>query len=237
MSVGAISDYLKYHKEINFENEEIRFIRLKYSLLPFLSDENTDEKYGGRVLVDRKDFCFSIDAIEHFMTSRHSVRDFSGESVDIELLRKAIKLASRYPSACNRQATRAYILCKQEFHLLRDIDDEAKDKIEVFDKRIIVTAKLNSYGMNDRYQYIVSSSIFAAYLSLSLHLYGIGACLLHRSVTYRKKALRIHRRLGIPDDERIILMIGVGMLKDAFYVPVSYRFDTESIMKQVQIPE
>lgn len=40
---------------------------------------------------------------ENFIKSRHSIRHFGSEAVDVELLREAIQIAQYTPSACNRQ--------------------------------------------------------------------------------------------------------------------------------------
>lgn len=47
-----------------------------------------------------------------FFMSRHSVRQFSDLTIDIEDIEKAVKLAMKAPSACNRQSCKVYIFIK-----------------------------------------------------------------------------------------------------------------------------
>ena len=51
--------------------------------------------------------------VENLFNTRHSIRQFGEDKVKIEDIKKAIELAQRAPSACNRQAVRVsyqYIL-------------------------------------------------------------------------------------------------------------------------------
>ena len=155
----------------------------------------------------------------------------NGGVINISKL-KALCLAQRCPSACNRQAYRVYV-----------IDDEQKkadlcgwfegvggfqDKVQSF---VLITGKISSYNESEINQYIVSASIYAAYLSLTLHLYGFGACMIQRPVVWSKDWDKIRQKFSIPYDEQIILAIAVGNLKENFNVPVSYRLKSDEIIK------
>ena len=75
----------------------------------------------------------------------------------------------------------------------------------------------------------MSASIFAAYLSLTLHTYGLGACIIQRAVVWTEEWEEIQKKYKIPLDEQAICVLGVGNLKDEFSVPVSHRFDIQNI--------
>ena len=43
----------------------------------------------------------------------------------------------------------------------------------------------------------------------------------------------LSKKLNVPDDEQIVLMLGVGMLKEQYNVPVSNRLSYETIVKEL----
>ena len=96
---------------------------------------------------------------------------------------------------------------------------------------ILITAKRSVYMPHEINQYIVSASMYAAYLSLALHAYGLGACVVQRSVVINEKWERIRKILDIPGDEQAICLLGIGNLKDEYCVPVSHRLSEEVFVK------
>ena len=227
MAVDTISAYLNYHNKIEFENSNILDIKQKISIWQ-TKIPKTDIPSGGTLLIKRKDLSFPVEEIEQFFLSRHSVRAFSDEPVSHETIEKAVELASRYPSACNRQPTRVHVVDKDL--LVKSGYSSGYNLNEAYDKFLIVTSKLSAFQIFDNFQYIVSSSIFIGYLSLTLHLYGIGGCVLKQPVLYSKKSRKKAECIGLPKDEQLIAMIGIGMLKDEFNVPVSNRLNCEHII-------
>ncbi len=76
--------------------------------------------------------------------------------------------------------------------------------------------------------------MYAAYLSLTLHLYGLGACVIQRSVIWNKKLEKIKKFYDIDDDEQIICMIGVGNVDGEIDVPISHRIDIDEFYKYIK---
>ena len=169
------------------------------------------------------------------INERHSVRDFSKAPVPMELLRSACELALHAPSACNRQGTRIYILSEQKKDLLDEWLSGVGGFAEEVDKYIIITAKVSVYRFEEacQFQYVVSPAILAGYLSLSLQSLGIGACLIQRPLVRTGSWVNFSKKLGIADDEQIVLMIGVGMLKSEYNVPISNRLDYKTMVKEL----
>ena len=176
-----------------------------------------------------------FDSLKNLVMQRHSVRDFSNEPVPMDLLRKACDLALHAPSACNRQGTRIYVLTGDNKKLLENWLSGIGGFAEEVDKYIILTAKISVYRFEEacQFQYVVSPSILAGYLSLALQSLGIGACLIQRPLVRTKLWEELSKKLNIPDDEQIVLMIGVGMLKEQYNVPVSNRMSYETIVEEL----
>lgn len=230
MVSDAIGAYLDFHK---FEIDDERLSGIVEFYNNFAINHTQQFEYGGTQTVryhfDDKDY----DSLSEIVNSRHSVRDFSGEEVPIRLLNKALQLAFRCPTACNRQGIRAYVIGgkrKEEMQFwLTGIGGFA----EQVDKYILITGKLSVYRASEAYQfqYAVTASIFAGYLSLALQSLGIGACLIQRPLVRTKEWIKLSKKFEIPEDEQIVLLIGTGMLKEEYKVPVSNRIKFEEMVR------
>ena len=227
MALGALHAYLAFHKEKGYTDD---FCEKLQSFVDAHPMEDC-ESYGGVLKVRKEDLAFDIPAIEEFICSRHSIRDFDGTPVDDGTLKKALILAQRAPSACNRQGVRAYVLSEEK------TKEYAKDLAGVggfadqAGRIIMITGKRSSYRPNENNQYIVSAAIYAAYLSLTLHLYGLGACVVQRPVVWTSIWEEKRISLGIAEDEQLVCLLAVGNLKEEFPVPMSHRLSDSDFIR------
>ena len=228
----SVKEYLDFHERENFENEEILAIKNKYDALKSRIPEK-DDVYGGIGNISLSEMEFDLAEIEKLFNTRHSIREYSGESVDEETLKKAIALAQRSPSACNRQGVRVYSVDREKF--LNDME-ESLDGIGGFaqdvDKFLIITGKQSAYRVEEKNQYVVSASMFAGYLTLALHAYNIASCVIQRSLRPRAYWTNFRIKNGIPEDEQIVMLIGIGKYKEETKVPMSKRFSVDKIYRK-----
>lgn len=230
--VDAVKSYLAYHEEIGYFDDDIKAIQLKVRKL---EEDIGDHEgvYGGYIVLDKSDRSFSRGDVEQLFSSRHSIREFSGEGVPEESLKKAIKMAQRAPSACNRQAVRVYNISSKS--LLEKIDDLggiggfAKD----VDRYLLITGVESAYRPGEPKQFIVSAVMFAAYLTLSLNCYDIGSCVIQRSLFPNESYNKLKKIFKIGEDEQVVIMLGIGMMKHKTKVPLSRRFELEQIYKKL----
>ena len=211
---GVLNAYIK--AKLKSDNISEREKALSFAKdHPEISKECT---LGGVLPLEKNDIIISDKAaIEHFFNTRHSCRSFMTKLVSREDLQAAINLALKCPSACNRQVTNCYIYQSDEL------------------QTIILTTSIRAYSLGEFNDWFVSPSIFAGYLSLTLHLYGIGSCV------YRKQLYGHHpyneqmrKKCNIPDDEMIILELRFGYYRDKFCVAVSNRHSAEDIITYVK---
>lgn len=217
MAIDAIKEYLEFHE--NQGHSEDFFSKLE-EVLHYKSDEKI---FGGTINIDSSDFQFDTSMIEHFFNSRHSIRDYSSEEIDDAMIEKALILAQKSPSACNRQGVRTYVVGGKKLEFLVKQLPEIGGFAEAAKRLIIITGKTSAYRSEELYQYTVSASMYAAYLSLTLHLYGMGACIVQRPVIWTNSWEKNRVDLQIPNDEQIVCMMTVGKFKDTFKVPISNR--------------
>ena len=235
MARDAVKEYLDFHLNLKVEDEQLNAIKQKWKeldeYLPFES-----EKFGGISTISKSEMNFDVAEIEKLFNTRHSVREFSGEKIAEEDIKKAIKLAQTCPSACNRQCTRVYSVTSEKY--VKDMKTDLggiggfADDVDRF---LLITAKKTAYELDEVYQYTVSASIFAGYLTLALHTYGIAACMVQRSLMPNALWENFKKINNIPEDEQIVVMIAVGKYKEETKVPVSKRFPVDSIYKNLEV--
>ncbi len=233
MAADAFSAYLAYHESIGFTSEKIEEIASIASELQKIKEQDGVEGvFGGVLTVDKADMTFELSEVERLFKTRHSVRQFSGEPIPKDLIEKAIELAQTAPSACNRQAVRAYAMDTQRFTELYPNDMQGVGGfLDNCDKVIMITGKISAYELYEYKQFIVSAGIFAGYLSLALHSLGLGACVVQRSLRPEQTWKDFCQKTGVPTDEQLICLVTVGQMNKKTVVPLSKRFDTDTVLK------
>lgn len=227
MAVDSLYRYIKYHRERKFTDEMINEIE------SVIKGQKSDDSntYGGTVKINRCDLNFDTNEIERFFNNRHSIRDFDSTDIDEDKLMKALILAQRAPSACNRQGYRVHILSKEKSKDYAKTLGNIGGFAESVNRFIMITGKLSAYREDEINQYIVSASMYAAYLTLTLHLYGMGACVIQRPLIWDKTWNILRNKYNIPADEQLICLLSVGNLKDETVVPQSHRLSSEVMFK------
>ena len=166
-----------------------------------------------------------------FFCSRHSMRQFDDVPVKVEELKKAIKIAQKAPTACNRQAVKVYMYTddKTNKQLGELIAGNTGFKNEVKNYLVIAADVSAFYDTFERNQMYIEAGLFSMALVEALHYYGIGSCILQNGEHYKKnKKFKLICK-NIPDNERIILFIAIGYYKDTFSYAVSLRKKVDDI--------
>ncbi len=224
-SLSVVRAYLDYQKGIGIENAEIlaKFTPMN-ALLEQLGD--VADLAGGGVQLSRaeihRDACIDY---RRFVQSRHSIRNFTGEPVDKELICQALDMARYTPSACNRQPWHNFVFTQKE-NILRilDLQTGARQFKNDLGALIIVTSSANSFFGGEFNQSHVNGGMYAMNLLLALHSLGLGAIPLNLGIPVgRLEELKSFCK--IPESEIPILLIGVGVISERLTVAASKRFD------------
>jgi len=213
-SWGVLKAYIDAKKNSVDSSERERAISFEKKH-PEISNETT---LGGIITLSRTDMTDNQKkTIEQFFYSRHSCRDYQCVLVSKDDINAAIALAMKCPSACNRQVTNCYVYQSKEL------------------QTIILTTSIRAYDVGEFNDWFVSPSIFAGYLSLTLHLYGIGSCIYRKQLYgHHEYNEQMRKKCSIPDDEMIMLELRFGYYKDEFKVPVSNRHNADDVTKYVE---
>ena len=218
--LSTISNYIQYTKsngvkipaiETKFHKVVMRLKDRKYNCIPSgIVPETKTHMF---------DNCHSD--FESLLYSRHSLRYFTNEVVSKNDIEKALNLAQRTPSACNRQGWKTHVYLYDKCHELLEWQGGCHGFEHDIHTAILVTANLKAFLSYEVFQAYVDGGLYAMNLINALHSMGIGTIPL--SLAFQTSKLQKLKAFGIPENEVPILIIGAGYLPDNFNVAVSDR--------------
>lgn len=216
--LATLQHYIDYTKSKGIKIDEIEneFNNLlKKSKL-------TIPNYAGVVLISKDQILNECNkSFESLLFSRHSIRYFSNAPVQNELIEKALNLAQRTPSACNRQGWKTHIFQGEKSIELIKWQGGSRGFENEIKYSILVTANLKAFLYYEIHQAYIDGGLYAMNLINALHSLGLGTIPLSCGFTHRK--LKQLSNFNIPKNEVPIVIIGIGNLLDNFNVAVSSR--------------
>ena len=227
MVYDALSEYVEWHKKQQYSDELVLEVTEWVNNNRYLRANKPTERFGGTLRYTKH--TFDESAIEKLFNNRHSCRTYLNEEIDHALLEKAISLANRYPSACNRQAVRLHIVNHNRTDCIKHWFGNNKSFWNDAKEFIMVCAKVSSYVPDEYQQYEVSAGIYVGYLTLALQTYGIGCCVIQREVLNTDDFRQFAKELNIPGDEQLICLIACGMEPNEYLVPISHRLSAKEM--------
>ena len=187
-------------------------------------EQQVDELYFDHVARDFKEFS----------VSRASVRNFTEEKVSVETITKVIELARHAPSVCNRQPTKVYFVQeKEKVDQVLKIQGGLTGYTQHIKQLLVVVSDRNYfYSVGERNQLYVDGGIFVMNLLYSLHYYKVGACPAHWGHDVQKDK-EIMDVISLPESEKVICIITIGIPDKNFKTTLSLRRDVQEILKIV----
>ena len=228
----AIKDYSNWHNCRNIEIEE-------KSVRKFLKNNNFSEfkkyetKYGGISLLKKEDTIAKIKkSSEDFFSSRRSVRMFSKDPVDNNLIIKCVdKALIGTPSICNRNINKVYII--EDYSKRKKILSLQNGNLGFgiqAPKILVITSKLNCFfSPTERRAPYIAGGMFSMSLVYALHSSSLACCCLNWDV-FPEKDIKLKNILKIKK-ETIIMLLAVGNYKDEYKVAVSKKQSLENVVK------
>lgn len=154
--------------------------------------------------------------------SRHSIRYFTDSIPSMSTIDMALELAQRTPSACNRQAWHTHVYTGEDCHQLLLMQGGCMGFYNDIHCCIVVTADMKGFLHYEPFQCFVDGGLYAQNLMNALHYLGFGTIPLSFGF-YRGKLKKIQKRFSIPDNEALIVVIGVGEMTDEVKIAESTR--------------
>lgn len=230
-AMNVIEKYMQRHLEEgvslseHFSNEEIHYGR----------DLATDKvvKSGSESHEEKFYFSNSQSNFSDFARSRHSCRVFERDiPVDDEAIKRAVEIARFTPSVCNRQCWKVHAFSDgKDIEDLLAIQNGNRGFGHTIPLALVVTCDVNVFdGYHERNQAYVDGGLFSMSLMYALHQNELGAVPLCWLVNGKQDDMA--RNIAeIPENEVIIMMIGVGKPVEQFSAPASQRRDVEEIIR------
>jgi len=161
-----------------------------------------------------------------FFKSRRSVRDFSDEKIEYTLIEQAVEMATYTPTVCNRQAVKvhAYLDKSERMKVISCQQGNAGFGDKVNAVLMVTVDRQCFFTAGERNQCWIDGGLFSMSLVYALHSLGLAACCLNWSAT-KQQDQKLRAVVNINESEAVIMMIGVGHLKDHFKVAKSTRKD------------
>lgn len=166
---------------------------------------------GGAIVIKKPEGNPSYEDIKKFFDNRTSVRMYSDIPLTKEEIDRAIDIAKSSPSACNRQASRVYVVKNKQL-MARVFDNQLGDQgwCNNADTLFVVTSISSYFGsLYERHEPYIDGGMFAMNLVMGLHAQGIASCF---KMYIREPELDgiIRSLLSIPDNEIPIILILAG---------------------------
>ncbi|NJO18402.1 MAG: nitroreductase family protein [Thioploca sp.] len=217
-SKQILEKFIELPENINLEQSQ----RLKKELEQF--DFNSNDIHGA-MEYSLSDFNKGqLDKPEDFFLTRYSLREFKEQIVEDEIIHRAVRLAMKTPSVCNRQA----------WHIYHTGNSDVKNRVldyqhgnKPFGKNIpnllVVTTDLKAFFSSpERYQHWIDGGLLSMSLMYAFHSLGIATCALNWSQSPKNDKL-LRKAVNIKPNHTIIMIIAIGYPNENNKVCISAR--------------
>lgn len=229
-AIEVIAEYNKLHKFHNYQLDGKLQKHIDDLLIRFQDvTPSIQPSFHREVFFSKSDSPFP-----EFACSRRSLRDYDSEqTVDEDALKSAVELAISAPSTCNRQSVKVHLVKDKELvKQVLSMQSGNRGFGHRADKVLIITSDLQSWNVpGERFSPYIDGGIFAMNLLYALHYHHIGACPLNWSENVERNK-KLHKLLGIPNPEIVIMMICCGMAPKEFKIVRSKRKSLNDILEE-----
>lgn len=231
ISITALNTLFKYYHFNKQNNRQLDELFTRIDKLKSTISEKNELIDGGvkevtKADIDKRNFDF-----KEFAYSRYSIRNFTQNDVNIDLINEAVFIAQKTPSVCNRQPWKVYVYSdkaiKKEILKYQNGNAGFGDDAS---KILVVTSDLMDFrGVIERNQGYIDGGMYSMSLIYALHSLGVGTCPLNLSITNNiEKRLKKVGKIG--DSEILLMMIAVGDLPDKLMVASSSRRKIDNVI-------
>ncbi|MGK2862158.1 MAG: nitroreductase family protein [Chitinophagaceae bacterium] len=173
---------------------------------------------------------------ESFFFSRYSLREYRLGTVSEEVIKRAVKLAMKTPSVCNRHAWHVYhssdpqIIKKALYY-----QNGNRPFGEKVPNLLIITTDLKAFFAGaEHYQHWIDGGLFSMSLMYAFHSLGLASCPLNWSQPPRMD-MAFRNAVKIRKNHTVIMMIAVGYPDEQNIVCSSSRRPLEEIYSQIEL--
>lgn len=230
-ALAALGEYLRRHEG---HGESLAYVHSLFPAGLLERAESTSGSEGGSLQFDSSSKRHNqTRTYRELAEERHSIREFSDETVTYEQLKPALEMAMRTPSVCNRQPTRVRVILDNNTISkalaiqggFRGYPTPPALILLTSDNRVFMAPQEHNEGYTD-------GGLFGMSLLLALEEQGIAACPLNTMLRNGPEHAT-RRLLSIPDNENLVMYIAVGHFPSECTTCVSHRFHADDIVTVV----
>jgi len=165
------------------------------------------------------------------MNARRSVRTFTEQPVERDILENVVRVSQLSPSVCNRQPVKVTIVSDPDMKkkLLSHQNGNTGFGHLAPHIAVIATDAHCFFGATERNEPYVDGGLFSMSFILALKAQNISSCCLNWCVK-PKTDKAAHKLLGLDPSMRIIMLIAIGYAPEETYVPRSPRREIEDVL-------
>lgn len=194
-------------------------------------DEFTSNENHGAFEYSNNDYKKGIlQNPEKFFYSRYSLREFKDKIVSNKDIKRAVKLAMKTPSVCNRQAWGIYHTSDKKIKdIVLTYQQGNKPFGEYIPNLMIVTTDLKAFfSAEEHNQHLIDGGLLSMSLMYAFHSLGIATCALNWSASPKNdKLLRQH--VNLKQNHTIIMVLAIGYPDEKNKVCASIRRPIEEV--------
>lgn len=227
--IALINSYLAFQANDGYENKTLDNVRTE--LDGIIKVNNIDSnvlKKSGFIVCSREEMLENtkID-FGKLACNRYSFRHFSDKNVSNDVIIRALDIAKKSPSACNRQAYRAHVFSgKNKDEILR-LQGGANSFYNEANKAVLITGNMNRYFTTEMHLPYVDASLFA--MSFIYALTSLGIASIPLTMGRNLETLKLVKdKMSIPENEVPVILIAIGHYPDKATLSLSHRNDAET---------
>lgn len=233
IAYANISSYFEFHRSL-LDKEILEQLEEKFKSLIYFKDyyEISNEDYG--INIKKKYDIQKNYNFKELCLNRHSIRQFTEENVEMNIIYQALEIAQLTPSVCNRQANRVYIIDnKEKMKKALKYQNGNSGFEEDINKLLIVTSELNSFKTsNERNQPYIDGGMYCMTLIYALHSLGLGTCPLNLALDSDVDR-ELKQEINIPENQVLIMMIAIGHIPEEVPVAASKKMNYKESFKLI----
>jgi nitroreductase len=219
---GVLESYLERHQELNFDVSE--------TFREFQPREGSDPKVGGAnpyAMNQNLDW----SGFKQFLRGRRSLRSFDASRMPTpEVLHSIARTALKSPSVCNRQTGRLHVFTGGKVNQLLEYQTGNRGFGHQVPVLFVVTTDMRFFlSRKERNQPGIDGGLFALQTVLAIQSEGMGSVCLNWCVDHNSD-LKLREISGVPEHEKVIMLIGCGYPSSEALSPISQRYPAEAIL-------
>jgi len=176
----------------------------------------------------------NFEELKQLFIRRRSVRWYQKKKVPLELINKAVSIASFAPSACNRQPYR-FFFCndKKKAVAIAECAGGTAGFSENIPAIIAIVGDLSAYpNERDRHLIYIDGSLAAMQLMLALETLGLSTCSLNWP-DIDENEHKIRNIIDLKDYERVVMLLAIGYADSTGGIPYSQKKDSNLILEDI----